>query len=337
MEEFDPLRRFWFPLCRSSELSRHPLRRELLGAPVVLFRAEGGQAAALADRCPHRGAPLSAGWVRDGLLACPYHGWSFDSTGACRAVPGLVGPPAHRTRVATPYGAAEQDGLVWVTLDAAAALPLPPPLTRRPGDTVALGEIGLEAGLVDALENFLDPTHTHFVHAGMVRGGLARKRVTAIVRGGADRIEAVYVGEGRQSGLVSRLFGAGVDSSVGRYIAPATVELEYRTADRTMLLITLYFTPAVGDRLRIFALAVGDTGPLPGWLVAPPFVGLLRFVAWQDQRILGLQLANVRRFGGEHYASTELDLMRPHIVRLLRAAADGTAVEPFERRVTLLL
>lgn len=337
MEELDPLRRFWFPLCRSSDLGRRPLRRELLGAPVVLFRAAGGRAAALSDRCPHRNAALSGGWVRGGLLVCPYHGWSFDGAGVCRAVPGLDGPPAHRTRAATPYAAAERDGLVWVTLDGPGAAPLPPPQARRPGDAVALGEIGLEAGLVDALENFLDPTHTHYVHAGVVRGGTARKRVTAIVRGGADRVEAAYSGEGRQSGLVSRLFGAGVDTSVGRYIAPATVELEYRAAGRTLLLITLHFTPEGGDRLRIFALAAGRAGPLPGWLVAPPLVGVLRFVAWQDRRILGQQLANLRRFGAEHYASTELDLMRPHILRLLRAATGGPPAEPFERRVTLLL
>lgn len=42
---------------------------------MVFFRAEGGAVAALEDFCPHRGAPLSLGAVReDGRLVCGYHG-----------------------------------------------------------------------------------------------------------------------------------------------------------------------------------------------------------------------------------------------------------------------
>jgi phenylpropionate dioxygenase-like ring-hydroxylating dioxygenase large terminal subunit len=309
----------------------------LLGEPVALFRAADGRPAALRDRCAHRNAPLSAGWLSDGQLVCPYHGWRFDGAGACRAVPGLCGLAEHPTRAVPAYGTAEQDGLVWVCLEPEAGRPLPAPLPRAPGHAIALGEFTLAAGLLDALENFLDSTHTHFVHAGVVRGEGARRRVTAIVRGGGDRVEAEYVGEGQQSGLVSRLFGAGVDTSVGRFIAPVTVELEYRAAGRTRLLIRLHFTPEAEDALRVFALATGATAPLPAWLVVPPLTAMLQLVARQDRRILALQLANLRRFGGERFVSTELDVMRPHILRLLRADAAVEPVAPFERRVTMLL
>ena len=30
------------------------------------------------DACPHRGSPLGIGYVEDGLLVCPVHGWQFD-------------------------------------------------------------------------------------------------------------------------------------------------------------------------------------------------------------------------------------------------------------------
>lgn len=337
MTQLSALQRHWFALCRSSDLGRRPFRRTLLGAPLALFRAAGGRPAALSDRCAHRNAPLSAGWLSDGLLVCPYHGWRFDGAGTCRAVPGLCGPAEHPTRAVPAYGVAEQDGLVWVCLEPEGGRSLPAPLPRAPGHAVALGEFTLAASLLDGLENFLDPTHTHFVHAGVVRGEGVRRRVTAIVRGGGDRVEAEYVGEGQQSGLVSRLFGAGVDTSLGRFIAPATVELEYRTAGRTRLLIRLHFTPETECDLRVFALAAGATAPLPTWLAVPPLTALLQLVARQDRRILALQLVNLRRFGGERFVSTELDVMRPQIVRLLRADAAGESVAPFERRVVMLL
>jgi len=331
MIDLDTLRRYWFPVCRSAELRRRPLGRSLLGQPLVLFRAAGGGVGALADRCPHRNAPLSAGFVQDGLVVCPYHGWRFDAAGECRGVPGLCGPAAHRTRTANAFRAVERDGLVWATLEGEGE---PPPAAPPvPGEMTALREFTLAAALVDGLENFLDATHTHFVHAGVVRAERARRRVTAVVRGGADRVEAEYLGEGQQSGLVSRLFGGGVDSSLGRFILPATVELEYRAAGRTRLLIALHFTPEEPSALRVFARATGSSAPLPPWLVAAPLSGLLGLVVRQDRRILTLQRENIRRFGGERYASTELDVMRPHILRLLR----GGPAEPFERRVEMLL
>ena len=38
----------------------------------------------LDDACPHRGGPLGAGCLQDGLVYCPLHGWGFDPrTGAC--------------------------------------------------------------------------------------------------------------------------------------------------------------------------------------------------------------------------------------------------------------
>ena len=337
MFQFSSLRRHWFPVCRSRELGRRPLKRALLGEAIVLFRTAEGHPAALRDRCAHRNAPLSAGWVIDDTLVCPYHGWRFDHAGVCQGVPGRCGVAAHASRGVPAYSTVEQGGLVWVRLDPEGQHGLPETQTRAQGDAVAMGEFTLTASLIDGLENFLDPTHTHFVHTGVVRDGGSRRRVTALVRGGVDRVEAEYIGEGRQSGIVSRLFGAGIDRSVGRFILPATAELEYLAAGKSRLLIRLFFSPEHERELRVFAIASGSAAPFPTWMVVPPLRAILQFVARQDQRILALQLANVERFGGEQFSSTELDIMRPHILRLLRADAAGEQATPFERQVDLLL
>ena len=47
------------------------------GRFIALFRVEGG-VRALDDACPHQGAPLSMGVVKDGEVTCSWHGWHFD-------------------------------------------------------------------------------------------------------------------------------------------------------------------------------------------------------------------------------------------------------------------
>jgi nitrite reductase/ring-hydroxylating ferredoxin subunit len=46
-----------------------------------------GRPNVIQDRCPHRGASLSLGKIRDKGLSCPYHGWTFDSAGTCIEIP----------------------------------------------------------------------------------------------------------------------------------------------------------------------------------------------------------------------------------------------------------
>jgi len=71
---------------------------EIAGHRVGLFRV-GDRLHALADRCPHRGAPICAGRIttptevsdgrlqlgeRASVLRCPWHKWEFEiATGRC--------------------------------------------------------------------------------------------------------------------------------------------------------------------------------------------------------------------------------------------------------------
>jgi hypothetical protein len=50
---------------------------------------------------------------------------------------------------------------------------------------------------------------------------------------------------------------------------------------------------------------------------------LASFILRQDAWVLDQQTANIRRFGGERYASTRIDILGPHIWRLLRRAERG--------------
>src|SRR5690242_7284304 len=80
--ETPALARAWHAVARSEDVADGPVGVELLGERWALVRLDG-QLTALADRCPHRLAPLSIGAACGSTLQCAYHGWRFDRTGAC--------------------------------------------------------------------------------------------------------------------------------------------------------------------------------------------------------------------------------------------------------------
>ena len=64
------LRDAWYIAAWADEIGGQPLARRICNEPVVLFRDGTGRAAALADRCCHRGAPLHMGAVVEEGLQC---------------------------------------------------------------------------------------------------------------------------------------------------------------------------------------------------------------------------------------------------------------------------
>ena len=166
-----PLRRFWHPVAEASQVRGEPVAVTLLGEGLVLFRS-GGAVRAFADLCVHRGTRLSLGWVtEDGCLQCPYHGWKYNSEGACVYIPSQPEDAQHvpsRAR-AVAYRAEECYGLVWVALDD----PLRPipgyPWFEDPEFHTWSKFCGTrEAGAARFAENALDLAHLDFVHPGLL-------------------------------------------------------------------------------------------------------------------------------------------------------------------------
>ena len=77
------------------------LARKLLDRPWLVLRLECGGYSMLADRCPHRFAPLSRGRREGDRMFCGYHGLGFDAaSGQCTFSPfGAKLPPG--AKVAT--------------------------------------------------------------------------------------------------------------------------------------------------------------------------------------------------------------------------------------------
>jgi phenylpropionate dioxygenase-like ring-hydroxylating dioxygenase large terminal subunit len=317
----------WFVACRSAALGKRAVGLTIQGTPLVLFRGEGGRPGALEDRCPHRNAPLSAGRLRSGVLECAYHGWRFDTTGRCLAIPGLAAPPKVTALGAPAYACVEQDGCVWVYSTAGAAPRRGPfrfPCIEERGYSTIHREFEVRSSLQEALENTLDVPHTAFLHGGLFRTDRMEREIEVVVRRYGDRCEAEFIGERRPEGLAGRLLapGGGVVKHVDRFLLPSIAQVEYQLGEDSHLIVTSAMTP-VAPRVTRLTVAVTFRLPLPAWLVRTVLTPIATRVFRQDARMLSLQADNLRRFGGERFANTELDVLGPQIARLLRQAERG--------------
>lgn len=68
----------WIKVARSQQIKeKKPWPLVIDGKKIVLIRHRGCLTA-FKDSCPHQGAPLSHGFVKDGQITCIYHGWKFN-------------------------------------------------------------------------------------------------------------------------------------------------------------------------------------------------------------------------------------------------------------------
>jgi 5,5'-dehydrodivanillate O-demethylase len=206
------LRLFWQPVVRLRDLPvGRPKPVESLGEKFTAYRSENG-AYLVAYRCPHRGTPLSLGWVEGDDLRCRYHGWKFAPDGTCVEQPNEDRPFCDRVTLKR-YPTVEYAGLLFAYLGDGE-----PPSFRRYPDLEQPGVI--VADPVEILPcsywNKLDNDHGHipWVHrATAFRTG--RKDILVLRQ---ERVEETEYGwkssrfvRGQEEESV-RVFGIGRES-----------------------------------------------------------------------------------------------------------------------------
>ena len=101
---------FQFAALSGEVLERQPFPARVGNIAVLLCRFEG-KVFALENCCSHADQPLAGGVVRNGWIACPFHGSRFDlATGE------PLNPPA--TCPVRTFAAREADGAIEVALGA---------------------------------------------------------------------------------------------------------------------------------------------------------------------------------------------------------------------------
>lgn len=167
------VRNCWYVAAWTHELNNHALvARTVISEPLLIFRTSDNGIAAIADRCAHRQAPLSAGKREGDCVRCLYHGMVYDSAGTCVEIPGQTAIPS-KAKVRN-YPAVEHNNWIWVWMGnpQLADVGLLPD-TRSLQDPEWLYEPGYMYWDVDqrlGVDNLLDFTHLSYVHASTLGG-----------------------------------------------------------------------------------------------------------------------------------------------------------------------
>jgi vanillate O-demethylase monooxygenase subunit len=159
----------WYVACTPDEIDGKPLGRQVCGEKIVFYRGKEGKVAAVEDFCPHRGAPLSLGFVRDGNLVCGYHGLEMGCEGKALSMPGqrVRGFPCIRS-----YTVEERYGFIWVwpgekeKADPAAIHHLE--WAENPEWAYGGGLYHIDCDYRLMVDNLMDLTHETYVHASSI-------------------------------------------------------------------------------------------------------------------------------------------------------------------------
>jgi hypothetical protein len=247
----------WHAIDASRAIGQRPRPYEIAGLELVAWRTDGALRVA-PDACPHMGARLSDGHVRDGRLVCPWHGLE-------------LGEGRHGAWC--PLEAFDDGVLAWVRLSEPGEEPTARPLlSPRPEtfiDSVMRREAACEPR--DVVANRLDPWHGVYYHPHTFK----RLRVIGILE---DRllVRVVY-------GLSDRL-GIEVDATFHCPDA-RTITMTIVDGEGTGSVVETHATPLDEGRTAILEATLA-TSDRPGFRGAIRAAGLIRPFILRAQRKL---------------------------------------------------
>ena len=166
------MRRYWQPVCLSSELTDLPKFLRILDEELVAFRDKSGQVGVLGAHCSHRGTSLEYGRIEEDGIRCCYHGWLYDHEGRCLDQPGEPAHSRYKDEIRQPwYPAEEYKGLVFAYMGPLEKKPLLPRydiLEDEGAEYLAYrnysrGEVAA-CNWLQLQENAADPVHTQILH-----------------------------------------------------------------------------------------------------------------------------------------------------------------------------
>ena len=162
------LRRFWHPVCLTSDLADLPLAIRILGEDLVAYRDGSGTVGILHRHCSHRGTSLEYGIVSERGLRCCYHGWLFDADGTILETPGE--PRVSRLKESLRHGAypaVEFHRLVFAYMGPPENKPPFPDydVFNLPDTEFVPYSIWHSCNWLHVQENIMDAAHVVFLHS----------------------------------------------------------------------------------------------------------------------------------------------------------------------------
>lgn len=269
--KFDP-QEAWYPVYYSDDLDRKkPHKFTLLGIDLVIWWDVATNSwRAFRDRCPHRLVPLSQGRLNaQGLLECPYHGWSFSGNGDCEHIPqqveGSEGATSPRA-CATTFKTAVAQGLLFVypglpeNADRV-TVPIIETMEESPEDWTCLNTFrDVPYDAFTLLENVIDPSHVPYTHHNTVgKRSNAAPVELQVTHSDKQGFQGVWL-EGPRKGALGTQYTS--------FVAPCLMWHDLTSKQFGRTLTVVYATPMRKGECRLFArFPFKFASPLPRFFI----------------------------------------------------------------------
>jgi phenylpropionate dioxygenase-like ring-hydroxylating dioxygenase large terminal subunit len=298
---------YYQPVLSAKDLFINTPKRVVLNnTPIVLVKTTKG-IVAYEDFCPHRGLALSEGFMFEEQLHCKYHGWSFDiRNGENTFVPVKNNKTTCKLK---PIFVKECYEIVWLSYLKDAILPR---LSESKPSMFLTGKI--KAEITHVLENFLDGSHTHFVHDGIVRS--KNKKRNAIAAELINTPEGFIVNYQSEppKGLITQLLPHKYRSLTpnSTYLHPGIVKLKYINHEQIEIACFEAILITDGEETKYFARVFINIGWISR-LIYPLARLAFKKVIQQDKKILELHQKNLSCFEEKKFFTDETDTVGKYI------------------------
>ena len=165
------MRRHWTPVCLIEEVSEPdgtPVKAQVFGEDLVVFRDTNGRVGVMDEYCPHRRVSLVFGRNEDCGLRCLYHGWKMDVEGNVLEMvsePAASGMAQKVKHLA--YPVKEWGGFVWAYMGPPETLPefAPPAWAPTADARVTIAKAIIPCNWAQILEGAIDSAHSSSLHS----------------------------------------------------------------------------------------------------------------------------------------------------------------------------
>ncbi|WP_372375097.1 Rieske 2Fe-2S domain-containing protein [Acinetobacter ursingii] len=167
--DWEILSQHWYPVARIEDVSTQPQQVTLLDVKMALYKTEFGDIHLVRDICPHRGVPLTKGWVEGEEIVCPYHGLRYNAAGQCTKIPAQpeLTKISDRFRLSK-FPVVQKYGLIWTSIQnhdvESAHFPVLDTWEDPTHQAILPPYVDIAGSSGRQLEGFIDVAHFAWVH-----------------------------------------------------------------------------------------------------------------------------------------------------------------------------
>lgn len=315
----------WHAVAFAQDLKKsQSLKIQLYGIPLLLWRDAQAQVFAVADVCAHKRAPLAVTCFKKNTITCPYHGWQYTQNGRVCHIPSSPDIDLNKLNASLhTLPLQEAEGWLWIYLGKGSPPAQLPWSLARTGKGWQHVQLKKQFATSDELliENFMDATHTPFIHQGIIRGHGAPVQHQVHLKVTPEQLLASYAETTEKIGIALR-FILGKNLRIKHsdaFLLPNLVKVDYAINDVPRFTAFIACNPIAEGKTQALVRLSFRFGKL-NFLIKQALPWIARKVLAQDFDITKQQFANQKIFAQQKDKSIDCDIMH-HKMRLIRRAA----------------